>query len=125
MPASQGPLNFQRLLVDVFPSAASKSSSKTDVPSVRSFAVDKNLSCVFCGGMVNGTPSWWNFSTVRVWSEAELKSVTCSIESMCLTRIRGVLERVVLLRGSGLLKPQSPRRRDDGYVVTVWYVGKT
>ena len=49
--------------------------------------------------------------------------MTCSLESTCLTRIRGVEDLVVDFRGSGRLNPQSPRERDVEGVVTVCRVG--
>ncbi len=46
-----------------------------------------------------------------------------SIESTCLTLIIGVEDLVVVFRGSGRLRPQSPVLRDKLVVVMTWRVG--
>ena len=54
----------------------------------------------------------WNLFMFMVWSLAELKSVTCSIESTWLMRTTGLVCLVVDFSGNGRLKPQSPVMRE-------------
>ena len=58
-----------------------------------------------------------------MWSAADEKSVTCSIESTCLTRMAGVDDFAVDFNGNGRLNPQSPRILEDSGVVTACNVG--
>ena len=65
----------------------------------------------------------WNFCKVTVRSEADAKSVMCSLVSTALILATGVEVLIVDFSGRARFRPQSPRPRAEGVVVIACCIG--